>query len=427
MLTRMSEFLFLLVFCVLSFACSGSNSLSGIEASSPELKPDDWRAAGGNAQTASDAVQQFAVDVYGEIEGLEGNVAFSPYSIMSCLALALEGAEGDTYSEMARAMKLIPRSRNLSPSLALLNSAMQAPQKQDNAGWTVDMANGLFPQEKYALQNEYVETIRKFYRAALQEMDYVNKANAAAGKINEWVEKMTRGKIEKLIQPSALNAQTRLVLVNAIYFYGEWMDPFSDKATKEEAFYVNANKTVEAPLMMRMGNYYYMENKLLQAIELPYKGNVLSMVLILPKEKGGLDKVEQALSVSLLKEIYKGLWQTRVMVYVPHFKARSRMQLVDVLKRLGMDKAFSMDADFSKMTGKPDLFISAVMHEAVVEVDEKGAEAAAATGVVMATKAVGPRVEKPITFRADHPFLYVIRHRETGAILFMGRITNPVE
>jgi len=220
-----------------------------------------------------------------------------------------------------------------------------------------------------------------------------------------------------------------LVLTNAVYFHGNWADPFKKDRTKEEDFHVTATDTIKVPMMHRSGEFRYAAVADLQILELPYGDGSLSMVVLLPQTVDGLADLESMLTRQNLQRWTKSVkHEEEVKVYLPKFKTTSQFQMADTLKAMGIELAFTADADFSGMTGDHDLFISAVIHKAFVDVNEEGTEAAAATGVVMKrTAAPVQEPKKPPVFRADHPFVFMIRDNRNGAILFLGRITNPLE
>jgi serpin B len=255
-------------------------------------------------------------------------------------------------------------------------------------------------------------------------VDFVTETEKTRQKINRWVEDKTNDKIKNLIPEGALNAMTRLVLTNAIYFKGDWASQFDKDDTEDADFFVSPEKTVTASLMYQKEEFKYAENELLQILQLPYKGDDLSMLVLLPKEKIGLADLEKELTADKLTEWQKRMYEQEIEVYLPKFKMTSQFSLSETLKKMGMSDAFDPGkADFSGMTGNKDLFISAVLHKAFVEVNEKGTEAAAATGVMMQ---LSMALDEPV-FRADHPFIFMIQDNKTGSILFVGRVMDPTK
>jgi serpin B len=262
------------------------------------------------------------------------------------------------------------------------------------------------------------------YGGCLNEVDFVTAAEAARKTINDWVENQTNSKIKNLIPEGVLDSMTRLVLTNAIYFKGNWARQFKKERTQNVPFtLLNGNK-VDVPMMSQTADFNYIQTESFQGLELPYVNNELSMIILLPKNSNGLPELEGTVTINNLSKWLNELRKREVIVFVPKFKMTSQFGLADVLKAMGMTNAFVPDvADFSGINGKRDLFISAVIHKAYVEVNEEGTEAAAATGVVMKLTSAGP-TQTPV-FRADHPFLFVIRDNHSGSILFIGRVMNP--
>jgi serpin B len=364
------------------------------------------------------ANNEFGLDLYAELCREEGNIFFSPFSLSSALAMTYAGAEGETAQQMAETLHFPTVREALHASFRSLIEGL-TPTKD---GCQLYTANALWAQKEYPFLTSYLSTVQTHYRAELNLMDFVAAAEDARKTINNWVEKQTRDKIQELIQPGMLDALTRLVLTNAIYFKGYWATQFDPGQTQDGPFYLSSEQTITAPLMHQTDLFKFLETPEFQAIELPYKGDALSMAIFLPREIMGLAELERTLSPTKLSEWFGKLVSQEVSVFIPRFKFASQFSLEKTLARMGMPLAFSSDADFSGMTGNRELFISAVVHKAYVDVNEEGTEAAAATGVVMrVTAAPAP----PPVFRADHPFLFLIRDNRSGSILFLGRVANP--
>jgi serpin B len=285
------------------------------------------------------------------------------------------------------------------------------------------VANALWGQKDYEFLKPFIRLVEKQYGGKLQPVDFVAAREKARQTINSWVEKQTNDKIKDLISPGVLDAMTRLVLTNAVYFKGNWASQFEEDRTRDEPFTLPTGDKVQTPMMNQKAEFGYAENDKLQVLEMPYVGEELSMVVLLPRKADGLGPVEKDLSADALTRWLAGTRRREVIVAIPKFKLTDKFSLESVLTAMGMRDAFSRSADFSGMTGGRDLFISAVIHQAYVDVNEEGTEAAAATGVVMRlTSALPDRI--PV-FRADHPFLFLIRDKTTGSILFLGRVMNP--
>jgi serpin B len=294
----------------------------------------------------------------------------------------------------------------------------------EKGGYQLTVANALWGQKDYGFLDEFVRLIKSHYDGNLNEVDFVTAAEGVRKTINAWVEKETKDKIKNLIAPGVLNSLTRLVLTNAIYFKGNWASQFKKENTKNAPFTLSDGGKVDVPMMNQTAKFGYMENKDLQALELPYVENELSMVIFLPKRVDGLAEMEKSLTCENLAKWQARLRKRKVIVSVPKFKLTSQFSLAGVLRSMGMGDAFSPGAaDFSGINGRSDLFISAVIHKAYVDVNEEGTEAAAATAVTVGITSVMP--QQPPVFRADHPFFFLIRDNQSKSTLFLGRLTNP--
>lgn len=367
----------------------------------------------------------FAVDLFQQLRSEEGNLFFSPYSISLALAMTYAGARGETEAQMAAVLHFLLPQEKLHPAFNALDQilASRAETEMPEGGepLRLTIANSIWGQQGYTFLQPFLDTLAQHYGAGMRLVDYVADAEEARLDINAWVSEETEGKIEDLIPPGTLNSLTRLVLANAIYFNASWLHPFEEQATREGAFHLLDGSEVTAPLMYQSEMYPYLEGDGFQAVELPYAGGETSMVIFLPDE-GGFAAFEENLTSETLAAWIEALSGRSVMLTMPKFEYTSEMNLSQTLMAMGMERAF-MDADFSGMDGTMELAISDVLHKAYVSVDEEGTEAAAATAVVMrATAMQEPGVELVI----DRPFIYLIRDRETGTILFLGRVLNPV-
>jgi serpin B len=293
----------------------------------------------------------------------------------------------------------------------------------EKRAYQLRLANRLWGQKGYPIRPEFLALTHQQYGAEMLLVDFA-QAEAASREINHWVEQQTNGKINNLIPPASLNALTRLVLTNAVYFKGDWAQPFDKRNTREEDFTVSAQAKVKVPLMHQQTKMGYAEEETLQVLEMPYADRELSMVVLLPKNFDGLPTLEKAITVDKLGSLMSKLHVRKVITYLPKFKLETSFGLNPTLEAMGMKRAFSRTADFSGISTAENLYISAVLHKAYVDVNEEGTEAAAATGVMGG--AMAARRPEPVpTFRADHPFLFLIRDTKAGNILFMGRLTNP--
>jgi serpin B len=384
-------------------------------------------AAPYSTNTLVEGNSDFAFDLYSKLADNPGNLFFSPYSISTCLAMVYAGARGDTAEQMAHALHFNASPTELPPIYGNLQHQVQSLQSTN--GVQLNIANGLWGQKNHPFLPEFLQTARQKFGANLKQVDFKTQAESARSKINAWVSAQTRDKINNLITPGALSGATRLVLVNAIYFKGRWSMPFKPGQTAPAPFFVAADQKVQTPLMHIQDRFRYAENSDCQLLELPYasdNGPGLSMVVLLPRKMDGLKPLEKSLNVAALNHWLESVSFEKVNVFLSKFKLTSEFQLGPTLAALGMTEPFTDRADFSGMDGAKDLFISAVIHKAYVDVNEEGTEAAAATGAIVGMNAVMRPRPVPI-FRADHPFIFLILDERSGSILFMGRMGNPAE
>ncbi len=369
----------------------------------------------------------FAVDLYGHLRNQSGNLFFSPASVSTALAMTYSGARGDTATQMANTLHYNLPPDQLHPAMGSLLNGFNATHD----GYKLHVANALWAQRDSSFLDTFLNLNKSNYGASFHRVDFKNSTEAARQTINQWTEQKTENKIKDLLRPGVLKPDTRLVLTNAIYFKSEWQTTFKKSETKNENFYLSSeHKNVIAPLMHRTGRFNYYQGDTFQILEIPYKNEELSLIIFLPKNFDGLSDFEKLLTASKLQQWLGQLGPLpEVEVTIPKFKMTQQIDLAGTLSAMGMPLAFdSHAADFSAMTGKPELFISAVIHKAFIDVNEEGTEAAAATAAVFGLMALAPRPhEQPLVFRADHPFLYLIRDNHSGSILFMGRITDPTK
>lgn len=363
----------------------------------------------------------FALDLYQQLQKSDGNLFLSPFSISTALAMTYAGARGETESQMARILHFELSDEELHAAFAELQAGLE--KAEAGGGILLKIANSLFPQAGYPFLAEFISLAKSYYGVTITPVDY-GDAEAARKTVNDWVEKKTENKITELIPPGIFNELTRLTLVNAIYFKGNWADKFDPKLTKRGDFWSPRGK-VSAPMMNRTDEYPYVETESLQVLELPYAGKTLSMLVMLPKERDGLAALENQLTPALLEQVTAKMWRREVFVSMPKFKVEAAFKLNEALIELGMPDAFDdIKANFAGMDGcENNLFISAALHKAFLDVNEEGSEAAAATAIVMQARGLAP--DRPPVFRADHPFLFFIRENQTGSILFLGRLLIP--
>lgn len=381
---------------------------------------DDSQLTKDGVKKVAEANNKFTFDFYSKFSDRGGNIFFSPFSISSALAMTHEGAKGKTAEEMESVFYFPQSNSERRPAFARIYNIVNKKDKK----YKLQTANALWAQEDYPFLESYLGIIEKYYGGRTTNLDFVKETEKSRIVINDWVEKKTYDKIKDLIPAGVLNPLTRLVLTNAVYFKGNWATQFDEKNTREEDFKTGVESTIKVPMMSMTGDevkFSYTETDKLQALELPYEDEELSMLILLPKGDN-LSSVEASLSLEELTKLREGLQKKGVDVYLPRFKFETKYSLKNTLETMGMPTAFSLVADFSGMDGTKGLLISEVIHQAFVKVNEEGTEAAAATAVVMELKSVpAPN----IVFRADHPFIFFIIEKETDSILFMGRMANP--
>jgi serpin B len=396
------------------------------------LLPVAARAAEASPMAADDQAtvvagnNEFAIALYGQLRGQSGNLFFSPESISTALAMTYAGARGDTAAEMAKSLHFTLPPERLHPAMGALLTGLNAPHD----AYQLSVANALWAEQDYKVLDAFLKLTESDYGAGFHRVDFKGASEAARLTINQWVEQKTDNKIKDLLQPGVVSPATRLVLTDAIYFKAEWQTQFESSATENEDFHLSAAQTVKAPLMHRTGSYKYFDGGTFQVLELPYKSGELSMIVFLPKDLDGMAAFEKSLTASSARQ-----WMSRlqpassVIVTFPKFKVTEQLELGGTLSAMGMPKAFEANAaDFSGMTGDRGLFLSAVIHKAFIDVNEAGTEAAAATAAVMVGMAMrAPDPTPPPEFRADHPFVFLIRDNRSGGILFMGRVADPTK
>ncbi len=372
-------------------------------------------------QDVVNANNQFAFDLYSELDKSEdGNMFYSPYSISAALAMTYEGAEGQTADEI-KSVFHFPEDNILRPNFAAIYNDIN----KENGDYELKTGNALWVQKDYSFLQEYISRVENYYGGKAAILDFKKETEKSRQTINSFIEEQTNDKIKDLIPKGYLDEMTRLVLTNAIYFKGIWEWEFDKDDTRDGIFRITPDNTVETSMMHmnpEEAKFNYAETEDLQILELPYKGDKISMLILLPTEN--LDVIESSLTTEKLNGYKSQMKETKLdSISLPKFEFDTKYFMKDTLISLGMPTAFSENADFSGMTGKKDLFISHVIHQAYVGVDEEGTEAAAATAVVMTMSAVLQRK----VFNADHPFIFLIQEKDTGNILFFGRVVDPTK
>ncbi len=362
----------------------------------------------------------FGLALYKQLAGEPGNVFVSPISIAAAFGPVAAGARGETLAAIERAIRF-PGGPGLHPALGGLLRGLE----REREGATLSIANALWVMTGFPLKPDFERIGRQDYGAGIEHLDFRRGAEAAA-RINGWVKGETRGRIPTLIDPASLDADTALVVTNAVYFLGDWTTPFNASNTREQPFHLPGGATRPVPLMYRKDPFRYFETASFQAIDLPYKDDRLAMSFFLPKARDGLSALEAELTGARLREWLDRLDREtprEVRLHLPKLRIEEDYQLVRPLTAMGMAIAFDPNrADFRGIA-EADLFISQVVHKTFLRVDEKGTEAAAATGIEV--ELTSAPIVPPVVFRADHPFFLVIRDKPSGAVLFLGRIVSP--
>jgi serpin B len=424
-----------LVLTVFLVSLSVASAQRGAQVLIGKAKTDAERVVAGNSA--------FALDLYARLRGQEGNLFFSPFSLSTALAMTYAGAGGETAMQISHGLHLpsdgmtvpvelggrqdmevvqfVPwEQERLHAAFGALVEDMNA--RQQGGHYRLSVANALWGQKGYGFLDEFLAVTRSNYGAGLREVDFAGDTEGARKTINEWVEQQTQDRIKDLVPPGVLDALTRLALTNAIYFKGDWAAQFDPEVTAEAPFTLSDGKKLAVQMMRQTGTFGYLEAPAFQALDLPYRGGDLSMIVLLPREPDGLTALEELLTPQSLGHWLGSLRKREVQVFLPRFTMASQFSLVDVLETMGMTDAFDANAaDLSGMNGQRNLHVTAVIHKAFVEVNEEGTEAAAATGVAVGVTSIGPM---PVIFRADRPFFLLIRDNATGSILFLGRLAE---
>jgi serpin B len=412
-------FTLFLVCCVIAINCSRKDNLS-YTSDENDIK----EAVVGNTD--------FAFALYGKLKDEpnatvprgepNNNLFFSPYSLSTALAMTYAGARGNTEKQMAETLHFTLPGKRLHSAFGTLQK--QIIQNEKSRGYQIILANALWGKKGEPFLKEFLDLNKKFYNAGLTLLDFVNETKKSRKIINDWVEEKMKEKIKNLIPSKGVDELTVLVITNAIYFKGEWKNKFEEQYTRRSGFYLSAKNKVEVDMMFIEENFKCYEDEKLQIVELPYKGDELSMMVLLPMEIEGIKELEKILTAEKLNTIISKMRTGQIQIYLPKFKIDwGTFSLNKAIIALGMPEAFDRGekpSDFSGINGKGDIWISDVFHKAFIEVNEEGTEAAAGTAVVLT-------IHLDMVFRADHPFIFIIKDNRTGSILFMGRVMNPEE
>ena len=363
---------------------------------------------------ATESINQLAIDLYKQTAASDGNLFLSPYSISTALAMVYGGARGETDQQMNDTL-CFARQGATHPAFSNLRKKFNGIQEKGNS--QLNVANSLWPQADYPFLADYLGLAKEFYGTDIEPVDFKRESEAARLRINNWVKTKTNDKIKDLLEKGTVTSDTRLVLANAIYFKGNWASPFKKEATHDVPFSIQPGTEFSVPMMSLTDDFNLARGDDFQALELPYAGDDLSMIVLLPNDKNGLASLEKTLRPEMLADLPFNKQEVRVQL--PKFKFEWKFELSKTLKAMGMPIAFTDQADFSGMDGSKGLALDFVIHQAFVEVNEEGTEAAAATAASIRTTSMPPM------FAANHPFLFLIRENETGTILFIGRVNDP--
>uniref|UniRef100_UPI00398EDFF3 leukocyte elastase inhibitor-like isoform X1 n=2 Tax=Pristiophorus japonicus TaxID=55135 RepID=UPI00398EDFF3 len=369
---------------------------------------------------------KFAVDLFKQLDKDDktGNIFVSPLSISAALAMVYLGAKGSTATQMAKVLAF-----DDVPDLHSEFQTLQAAINKPNTNYLLKLANRLYGEKTYNFLSHFLESTLKYYQAELATVEFVNAPEEARQQINSWTEAQTEGKIKNLLAEGTVDGLTKLVLVNAIYFKGNWDKKFKEEHTRDGQFRINQNETKPVQMMRQKAkfNIAYIHKVATWILELPYIQSELSMIILLPDIKddsSGLENLQNQLTFDNLMDWTNPdmMDNMEVNVELPKFKLEEKYDLKSTLTLMGMVDAFSdSQANFSGMTEKNDLVLSKVVHKSFVEVNEEGTEAAAATAPILLLRSA----RRTPDFVADHPFLFFIRHNKTRNILFFGRLSSP--
>ncbi len=418
---------------VLLAILTGSSDSMGAGASDQDVQA---LTAGNNA---------FALQIYGKLKEGKGNLFCSPYGISSVMAMAYAGAGGNTKAQMEQVLRLSPNGDNVHAAYRRITDSLVPKgdvgsdgskfvitlrrvkdgwlSESKAPGYELDIINSTWVMKGMDVSKDYRNLMETYYQAPLEEADFRNDLQSTRRSINSWFEKQSRGRFKEVIAPGEIDSLTRLVLANAIYFKGKWESRFLERKTKEAPFTLLDGTKIKVPTMAQSHDFDYMETGGFKALRLPYKDSALSMIIFLPNTHDGLSEMEESLSIDKLEECLKKMNKHHeVVIELPRFKMDSKLDLAKVLQSMGMKDAFSLaQADFSGIDGKKDLYLGKVKQDAMMDVNEEGTEAVAATR----GHTVPTGVPSFNQFKADHPFFFMICRTNPTSIIFMGRVVDP--
>jgi len=403
--------------------CSQATSVYVIQSDKPRVTSPEVTET--DLAKLVDGNNAFAFELYQTLRQTGANLFYSPYSISEALAMTYAGARGETEKDMAETLNFTLSQARLHPAFNSLDLQLkqrgEGAKSKDGEGFRLNVLNAIWGQKDYEFLSPFLDVLAQNYGAGLRIVDFINETEQSRVTINDWVSEQTEERIKDLVPQGAINQLTRLVLTNAIYFNAAWQHPFEENATSDGLFRLLGGNDITVPMMKQTESFCYTVGNNFQAIELPYDGQELSMVILLP-EAGQFDTFEEGLDAEFVEDVIDKLKTNEVALTMPKFEYESSFGLKEALSMLGMEVAFTTDADFSGMNGQRDLLIQDVLHKAFVSVDEAGTEAAAATAVIVGETSVPA---EPVEVKIDRPFIFIIRDMPTGSIIFVGRVLNP--
>lgn len=373
------------------------------------------------ADNTAAGMNRFAADLYHEVAHGADNLVLSPFANATALSMLLDGAAGQTATQLARLLhQTYPDSSRYNAISRLIDDVNRHAGVDESQLLT---AQGLWTQRGFPIRSDYERVLEQYYHAAVTQYDFATKAEQARVGINFWTAQQTKGKIQELFAPGALGSDVRMVVTSAIYFHGLWQSPFHFEDTRPEAFRASAKETLRVDTMTQTGAFGYAETPALQILEMKYgQSSPVVFDVLLPKTVEGLAALEGSLGADKLAGLWNTLGSREVSVSLPRFRMDTDLSLREALDKLGVSDAFKGSADFSKIDDRHDMVLSDLRHKAMIEVNEQGTIAAAVSGGVARLISTS---QAPATFRADHPFLFVIRDAHAGVILFQGRVVRP--
>jgi len=405
---------------------------SSPQVSTPAVKSDKSQVSlpetsNNNPTTLVGCNTAFALDLYQELKAGEGNIFYSPYSLSLALAMTYAGARGETEQQMAGALSFYLSQEQLHHDFYQLDQELASrgdgAEGKDGEGFRLNIVNDIWGQKDFVFLSDFLDTLAENYGVELRTLDFFNAPEESRITINDYISEQTEERIKDLIPEGIIDDITRLVLTNAIYFNAAWQYPFVEEITSDGIFHLVDGGEVTVPMMHQGETLGYTEGDDYQAVELKYDGEELSMVILLP-ESGQFENFEMALDAELLNDIIVNLEKRNVELTMPKWDFEASFMMKENLQAMGMPIAFTDAADFSGMTGKRDLYIDDVIHKAFISIDEAGTEAAAASAVIIKLVTIPENIA---VVTVDCPFIFLIRDIDTGAILFFGRVVNPVD